>query len=54
MKDLTIEEIVDLWSVKYKYDHVLHGFTFKEDTEISGAQASKTVESLKVKYGDLL
>lgn len=54
MKELTIDEIVFLWSVKYKYDHVLHGFTFKEDTEISGTQAQKTVESLKAKYGDLL
>lgn len=54
MKELTIEEIVYLWSVKYKYDCILHGITFKEDSEISDEKSSKTVEDLKAKYGDLL
>jgi hypothetical protein len=53
MKELTIEEIVYLWSVKYKYDHVLHGFKFKEE-KLSDDKANKKLEKLKSMYGDLL
>lgn len=54
MKELTIEEIVYLWSVKYKYDHVLHGFTFKEDSKMSDEKVNETMNKLKSKYGDLM
>jgi hypothetical protein len=52
MKELTIDEIVFLWSAKYKYDHKLHGFTFKE--RISDEKAHKKLKALQSKYGDLL
>lgn len=54
MDELTIDEVIYLWSVKYKYDHVLHGFTFKEDSEISGEKVNQTIHDLKSTYGDLL
>jgi len=52
MKKLTIEEIVFLWSAKYKYDHLLHGFKFEE--KITDEKANKKLNGLKGLYGDLL
>jgi len=52
MKELAIDEIIYMWSVKYRYDHILHGFTFKD--EISDEKANRTLDDLKEKYGDLL
>ncbi len=52
MQGLTIDEIVFLWSVKYKYDHVLHGFKFEE--KITDKKADKTLSNLKSLYGDIL
>lgn len=52
MKELSIEEIIFLWEAKRKYDHVLHGFTFKET--ISDEKAHKKLSALKNMYGDLL
>ncbi len=52
MEELTIEEIVFLWGAKYKYDHILHGFTFKEDGEPE-EKAQTDPEELKGLYGDL-
>ena len=54
MKELTIDEIVFLWSTMFKYDHLLHGFKFKEESEVSSEKANKTMNDLKAKYGDLL
>lgn len=52
MKNLTIDEIVFLWSAKYKYDHILHGFTFED--KISDDRAQKKASELNNMYGDLL
>lgn len=53
MKQLTIEEIIFLWSAKYKYDYKLHGYSF-EDPEISATEAKKKADKLKNLYGDLI
>ncbi len=52
MDELTIEEIVEYWEAKFKYDHVLHGFKFED--KISDEKANKKLNSLKSLYGDLL
>jgi len=52
MEELTIEEIVFLWSVKYKYDHVLHGFTFEDKEDVESKVAER--KELKSLYGDLI
>lgn len=52
MKELSIEEVILFWETKHKYDHVLHGFTFKET--ISDEKAHKKLSALKNIYGDLL
>lgn len=53
MKELTIEEIVFFWSARYKYDHMLHGFTFDEK-ELAEEKTTETLDHLKSLYGDLL
>ena len=52
MKELTIDEIVLLWSAMWKYDHKLHGW--KIEDEVSAEVAEKKVSDLKSLYGDLL
>jgi hypothetical protein len=54
MRELTIEEIIYLWSVKYKYDHILHGFEFKEDEKETEDITPEKVDHFKNTYGDLL
>ena len=52
MTQLTIDEIVFLWSAMWKYDHILHGW--KIEDEITAEEAEEKMESLKSLYGDLL
>lgn len=52
MKELTIDEIVFLWSSMWKYDHVLHGFKIVD--EITAEEAEEKMEDLNKLYGDLL
>jgi len=52
MRELTIEEIVFLWSTKYKYDHILHGFKFEE--KITDEKANNKISKLHNLYGDIL
>ena len=52
MKELTIDEIVFLWSAMWNYDHVLHGWKVKD--EITAEKAEGKVKDLKALYGDLL
>jgi hypothetical protein len=54
MKDLSIDEIVYLWSVKYKYDHILHGFSFTEDEVEAKELTPDKIDHFKSTYGDLL
>ncbi len=56
MEELTIEEIVFLWTAKYKYDHRLHGFKFEGDPESEGESPSSPTppDNLKETYKDLL
>ena len=41
------------WTTKYRYDHILHGFTFKED-EMKVEEAFMKHDSLKSLYGDII
>jgi len=52
MRQLTIDEIIYLWSAKFKYDHILHGFKF--ENKITDDKANSKLDTLKSKYGDLL
>ena len=52
MKDLTIDEIVFLWSAMWKYDHKLHGWKISE--EITAEDAEEKRNGLNNLYGDLL
>ena len=53
MQHLTIDEIVSLWTVKYKYDHILHGFKIADEV-ITEEKAHKKLNDLKNIYGDLI
>ena len=50
---MTIDEILYYWTVKYKYDHILHGFKFEEE-QMTTDKAHETVDNLKSLYGDIL
>ena len=52
MKQLTIDEIVFLWSAMWKYDYELHGWKIKD--EVTAEAAEEKVKELKSRYGDLL
>lgn len=52
MKDLTIDEIVFLWSTMWKYDRILHGWKLEE--QVTAEEAEEKVKNLKGLYGDLL
>ena len=52
MKDLTIDEIVFLWSAMWKYDYKLHGWKIEE--HVTAEQAEEKTKELKDLYGDLL
>ena len=52
MKELTIDEIVFLWSAMWKYDHKLHGW--KIEDEVTAEKAEEKAKELKDLYGDLL
>lgn len=52
MKEMTISEIVFFWNCKYKYDHLLHGFSFKEK-EKTNEEAHEIYKNLNALYGSI-
>ena len=52
MKELTIDEVVFLWSKMWKYDYKLHGWKIEDN--ITAEKAEEKVKDLKSLYGDLL
>ena len=52
MHELTIDEIVFLWSAMWKYDHKLHGW--KIEDKVTAEKAEEKAKELKDLYGDLL